>query len=348
MNSIVRMPRGARPQQFSGPPSVGARSGTSVWDGSQWICSPCDDGSAPPFPCPPPGFPPPGCPPWFSGMNSPPWYPGANAGVSFGTVAPPNPVRGHFWWDGVTLWLFDGAAWEAIGGSGSSAGGATPPSTTAPTNPVPGEQWFNGHTLFIWDGNAWVPVSQTKTYIQATAPPAPNPGDTWYNGTQFYVWSGSAWEVVGPGATVGPVATTSVQFAMTATTARTITTNWTIIPFNDQPLTDLQTGWDPVQHMFKPKLAGMYNFMLRGYPGGGSGGGVALLKNDPGTFTMGGLGSDLVIGIDSTSTGGWLNANGFAPMNGTSDYVRAWAWAGAGGTFPTTGSNACFVATLFP
>ena len=108
------------------------------WDGTKWCCDP--DCGVPPFPCPPPGFPPPGCPPWFGhGVNSPPWYPGANAGVSFGINPPPNPVRGHFWWDGTGLALFDGAAWVAVVNAaivppgqtigsvvGSTGGGGTP------------------------------------------------------------------------------------------------------------------------------------------------------------------------------------------------------------------------------
>jgi hypothetical protein len=54
---------------------------------------------------------PPGPPPYYGGPNAPPWYPGANAGVSFGETAPQNPVRGHFWYDGTSLWLFDGTGW---------------------------------------------------------------------------------------------------------------------------------------------------------------------------------------------------------------------------------------------
>lgn len=57
---------------------------------------------------------PPGPPPWFS-PPTPPWYPGANAGVSFGTEYPNNPMRGHFLWDGAVLWLFDGVSWQRIG-----------------------------------------------------------------------------------------------------------------------------------------------------------------------------------------------------------------------------------------
>lgn len=97
----------------------GTQQGNWIWDGTQWVCGP---GDVPPFPgCPPPGFPPAGCPPWFPSANSPPWYPGANAGVTFSLTAPVNPVRGHFWWDGNILWLFDGAMWADTQGTGSTA-----------------------------------------------------------------------------------------------------------------------------------------------------------------------------------------------------------------------------------
>lgn len=120
MNQIVRMPQGAL------APLSGTTQGNWMWDGSNWVCNPIQP--IPPFPgCPPPGFPPPGCPPWFSLPNSPPWYPGANAGVSFGNVAPTNVVRGHFWWDGSVLWMFDGANWVDTAGT-PSPGQADAPS----------------------------------------------------------------------------------------------------------------------------------------------------------------------------------------------------------------------------
>jgi hypothetical protein len=99
-----------------GAQNLPQQQGGWVWDGSNWVCDPdCGNGSAP-APCPPFG------PPVFSGpVNQPPWYPGANGGVSFGAVAPPNPVRGHMWWDGSTFWLFDGAAWVGVGGSSANA-----------------------------------------------------------------------------------------------------------------------------------------------------------------------------------------------------------------------------------
>lgn len=139
-SNVTRMPRQqmAAPRQQMAMPQQqmlvpGAQQGNWFWDGSNWNCG-CDDGSGNfPF-CPPPGFPPAGCPPWFSGMNSPPWYPGANAGISFGTAGnfPSNPVRGHFFWDGVSLWMFDGAAWVAVGGSSVPSKGVTDGSFAAP------------------------------------------------------------------------------------------------------------------------------------------------------------------------------------------------------------------------
>ena len=356
------------------PPQVGTRDGNWVWDGSNWVCDP-DCGPPFPAPCPPFG------PPVFSGpQGQPPWYPGANGGVSFGGTPPPNPVRGHFWWDGKTLWLFDGAAWDPIGGAGSSGvaavgpvapanptagtlwfngqvlsiwsgaswiivGGNTPPSTTAPPNPSPGQQWFDGTTLRVWDGVAWVPVSQTKTSIQATAPPSPNPGDLWFDGTQLRIWSGSVWNLVGPGATVGPVATATIVFAMTATTNRPLgsTTTFAIVPFNDAPLTDSLNGWDSVQHKYTPTKAGIYLSLIRMQAGGG--GAFALLKNDPGTFTNT-LSSDLIQTYSSQSNG-WIAASAVTQMNGTTDYIRLWALCGAG-SFLTAGSNPVWNCTLLP
>ena len=225
------------------------------------------------------------------------------------------------------------------------SGAVTPPGTTFPVNPVPGQQFFNGTTLFIWDGNAWVPVSQTKTYIQATAPPAPNPGDTWFDGTQFWVWSGSSWDLVGPGATVGPVPTSTRAFAMQQPTGLTVTPSgtWAVIPYSAVPLIDTEGAWDPVTHKYTPKKAGTYYFNLR--TNSGSGGGAAVLQNDPGTFTNA-LVSDVIVCIAST-TGGWLQTSGMMQANGTSDFFRAWGW-NAGGVIPAAGSNPVFNIFLLP
>jgi hypothetical protein len=99
----------------------GTQQGNWVWDGSNWVCNPDCPPSFAPVPCPPFG------PPVFSGpAGQPPWYPGANGGVSFGSTAPPNPVRGHMWWNGTTFFLFDGAAWVFIGGTPGAGNGTSP------------------------------------------------------------------------------------------------------------------------------------------------------------------------------------------------------------------------------
>lgn len=376
MNQIIRSP--------AGMPAFGERNGDWIWNGVTWVCSPCNDMGPPGPPCPPPGFPPPGCPPWFSGANSPPWYPGANAGVSFGTTPPPNPVRGHFWWDGVTMWLFDGAAWSGIGGPGTGAtasvgssppsnpsvgtlwfdgnallvwngtmwavsGGGTSTGTTPPANPQPGQQWWNGATLFIWDGNAWVPTSQTKSYVQPTAPPNPNPGDLWFDGAVQRIWSGTSWMLVGPGSFVGPVGTSTITFAMAQNAAIAMTPNqFNIVAFTGTPLVDTQTAYDPITHRLTPKQAGMYLIEARGLATG-TVSGLAVVKNDTGSFT-GSLSSDIVPAIASegaSGISGWFNASGFVQMNGTTDFLRMW-WYNSGGSFPAAGSQPCFSTLLMP
>jgi hypothetical protein len=390
-NNITRIPRQqmARPQQ-QGVPSQQWWGGMPGWGGSPgWNgdndC--CPDSGAPPFPCPPPGFPPPGCPPWFSGQNSPPWYPGANAGVSFGTSPPPNPVRGHFWWDGTTLWIFDGAAWTAAGGGAGGQGaasvaiGTSPPvapqpgalwfdgamlllwngnawvptegnasGPTAPTNPTAGMLWWNGSTLMVWDGVAWVAVSQTKSYIQSTAPASPNPGDTWWNGTQMRIWDGTAWELVGPGATVGPVPTTTLVFSISAPGNLTLssTSNLTPIQFTAVPTIDTMNAWSAGNWQYKPSKAGIYAVMGQGNAQiSNSGYAMAICKNDSGTFT----GSTLTAAIWDMMGAGPVNQEftmfGMIYMNGTTDYLRAFG-AANNATWNSTGSEPVFQAWILP
>ena len=304
---------------------VGTTQGNWVWDGSNWVCSPCgSDGSGGQFPfCPPPGFPPAGCPPWFSGMNSPPWYPGANAGVSFGNTAPMNAVRGHFWWNGLALMIFDGAVWVntatgAIvppdgsgGGGGGSGQGTVIISTTAPGNPVAGMQWWDGTVLRVWDGTQWM--------------------------------------IVGPGATAGPVPTTTNVFAITVPTGLSIpTATWSPVPFSANPSVDTLLGYDPISHKYKPTKAGVYQFMIRCYDTQ-TAFGMMLMKNDTGTFT--GSNDNLLIlqdiGAGVSVIGGWLAGTAITVMNGTSDYVRMFAYS-TGGVFNPIGGNPVFTAWLMP
>ena len=336
MNQLIRAPQ------------VGMTQGNWIWDGQRWVCCP-DDGTQPP--CPPPGFPPLGCPPWFPPPEGqPPWYPGANAGVSFSQTAPPNPTRGHFWWNGTTLAMWDGAVWVTIGGAGGG-GGVVPIGPNPPPNPFPGQLWFDGTRMWIWDGTAWIQQTVTHTFIQATAPPAPAPGDTWWDGTQFRIWDGSKWEAVGPGATVGPVPTTTLTFAIAAPIDITggAAGAWGVVNFTTTPQVDTTSGWDATTKRFTPKKSGQYFFDIRGFaPGGASSEGIALAKNDSGTF--GNLQTDIVVAISTIYGGGssgLLTTTGMTLMNGTTDFVRFFS-VSADGSFSGVGANPVFAAWIMP
>jgi hypothetical protein len=249
----------------------------SDWDNDGWGggwgggCAPCPPAPCPPpvcttQPCPPVAMPP--CPPPWFGPPRPPWYPGASGGVSFGTTPPQFPIRGHFWWDGALLHMWDGVEWETIGPTPPSAGG-------------------------------------------------------------------------------GVVATTTVIFGMTNSTNATVPTaagGWGIIPFVDSPNPLSMATWDAAQHKLTPTKPGVYACTIRG--GGSPAGGIALLKNDPGTFLN--TFSDIMIAIaTNTSSSGWLSSAGFATMNGTTDFLRMWAW-GSDGIYHSVGSNQCFTVALLP
>jgi hypothetical protein len=332
-NNVVRARSG---QQMWSPPAVGTRDGNWIWDGSNWVCDPgCDDGG---------GFPPFG-PPVFSGpVGQPPWYPGANGGVSFGQTAPANPVRGHFWYDGATLWIFDGAAWDAVGGTGASGGTAT--GSTPPASPFNGQLWFNGSTLYVWDGNAWVPTSTTKSFVQATAPPAPNPGDLWFDGTVQRIWSGTAWVLVGPGATIGPVPTTTQVFSVQTVSQSPITASaWDIAPINGTPGININGNWNVTTKQWTPAVAGMYYYQILGWNPSG----IALLslaKNDSGGPYADLTTMPIVAAVEVTQAQ-WLFGNGITHMNGTTDFVRLWAYNSAG-TFGQSYGQPTLMAFLLP
>jgi hypothetical protein len=334
MNNIVRA-RGSMP-------TVGQRDGNWIWNGSNWICDPDCDGDN--------GFPPFG-PPVFSGpTNQPPWYPGANGGVSFGAVAPPNPVRGHLWWNGVTFSLFDGATWVPIGGSG--AGGGTATGSTPPASPFPGQMWFNGSVLFVWDGTAWVPTSTTRSFVQATAPPAPNPGDLWFDGTQQRIWSGSAWLLVGPGATVGPVPTTTKVFSLTPVSPVVLGANniFTIMPFTATPSIDTEGGWNATQHKYQPTTPGNYLFFIQQFYGTSqTAAGHALIKNDNGTFVQNSqewVASSGFAGPANQAV--QLASSGMTHCNGSTDFLRLWGISNDGNIYSQSTTFPMMVGWLLP
>lgn len=163
-----------------------------VWDGANWTCDghPEPPGCDPD--CPPAGWPQP-CPPFFPPpSNQAPWYPGANGGVSFSQTAPQCPIRGHFWYDGKILWMFDGAAWVDVG--------------------------LKGISTLVGGGGSTAPV-----FIGATAPPAAAPGTLWWNGTELQLWDGTKWNFIGPTATPTVPTVTSILGVSYFNASQTIT-----------------------------------------------------------------------------------------------------------------------------
>lgn len=330
---IVRR-RGAPPPvaRQQSAPAPGTQDGNWMWDGCQWVCCDGDFDDCQPFPpCPP--VPPPQFPPWFDPHNAP-WYPGANAGVSFGsTTFPQFPIRGNFFWDGLRLWMFDGAAWVSIVDSAIAAG---PPAPGIPGSGTGGS-----------GGSGGSGAGSGQVVISSTPPGNPIKGEEWWNGSVLQMWDGAKWNIIGPQSFTGPVGTTTITFGMTATTNRAVPGSvaaWGIVPFNDIPNPDSLLGWDSVQHKYTPTKAGIYLFEIRG--GGSPSGGIALLKNDPGSFANA-LASDIIVAIQSQNTGGWNSVAGIALMNGTTDFVRMWAWA-SDSIFHSTGSNITYSAAILP
>lgn len=282
------------------PPS--AQQQDWFWNGTNWVCG-CDGlNPAPtPPPCPPPGWPTP-CPPWFPPpAGQAPWYPGANGGVSFSATPPANPIRGNFWWDGTMLHLFDGAAWVNIGpgASGSpGSGGGAFVGTSPPSNPAQGALWWNGFIMQVWNGTAWVQVSGSTSQVFRIGNPA------------------------------------NLSIA---------TTGWTIVPFTAVPSIDTESAWKAGTNQFMPTIPGYYLFIVRQLGQTGSGGGAfgaTLLKNDNGSFTNDTTQTVVTI-ADISLTGthsGWFTSAGVAQMNGTTDFVRLFAYSTGVGIFYGTGS----------
>ena len=235
-------------------------------------------------------------PPWF-GPVQPPWYPGANAGVTFSVTAPANVIRGHFWWNGTVLQMWDGVAWVLIS-TGESGGQGAIISSTAPANPIAGMMW--------WDG------------------------------AQMRVYDGTAWKLVGPGAAAGPTPTTVETFRILQPVAVPIDPAvWTIVPFTTPPVVDTKQGWNAATKQYNPKTAGFYNFMVRivGQEPGGGAFGFMLTRNDPGDITI----NTEVIIADTVGSGaaasGYLAGAGLAYLNGVNDYARLWYFSTAGTDF---------------
>lgn len=205
--------------------------------------------------------------------------------------------------------------------------------------------------LHLFDGAAWVNIGPGAAgaggggSFVGTSPPAnPAIGTTWWNGTIFQVWDGTAWKLVGP----PPLTNTTVlEFAINQPTSATVgvdSSHWTAIPLTATPSVDLQSGWNPATLRYTPKTAGIYQFQGRSVNSANTAG-LAIVKDDPGTYAS--LASDITVSIASATAAGWLSVSGLTPMNGTSDYVRLFAYNTAGSIIGA-GSNIVFGAYLLP
>lgn len=269
------------------------------------------DGNCPaPPPCPPP------CPPVGWPQPCPPFY--------------PPPSNQAPWYPG--------------------ANGGVSFSQTAPVNPIRGNFWWDGTMLHLFDGAVWVNIgpgagSASGLTVVGSAPPSnPAVGQEWWNGTALQVWDGVAWRAVGAGI--------SQCLQMGNPASLTIPTNaWTVIPFTTTPAIDTASGWNVTNQQYKPNLPGFYLFFIRAWMASGTAGGqygVALAKNDPGTFTNSTSVETISIITEPTSTvGTWMTIGGVSHLNGTSDYVRLWGYS-TPGTIYGTGTIPFMNAYLMP
>ena len=192
--------------------------------------------------------------------------------------------------------MFDGAAWvdtvdSAIkagsgtgtglppGGSGSGSGASSVfIGTSPPPNPSPGTQWWNGSILQMSGRRDMAPDWPQRRRRPGTNHHHPVLDDRYGE----------------PG---------SARLPAWASCRCTI--------FRHRS----DAGLDGFSTAGLPTKAGIYQFQFRGIST--AGGGIALLKNDPGTFTNAPLSSDIIIGVQTVSTNGWLSASGLALMNGS-------------------------------
>lgn len=276
-----------------------------VWDGANWNWCGC-----PPTPCPPT---PPPCPPSGFPTPCPPWF--------------PPPAGQAPWYPG------------ANGGVSFSA--------TPPVNPIRGNFWWDGTMLHLFDGAAWVDIGPGASgapgsggAFVGTSPPAnPAQGALWWNGTVLQVWDGTSWQV-----SQG----TMLEFAIMQPSPATVgvdSTHWTAVPLTATPFIDVQSAWNPATLRYTPKVAGYYQFQGRSLNGGAASAGLAIVKNDPGSYSS--LSTDITVTLASANAAATMSVVGITQMNGTSDYVRLWAY-NASGSLLAAGSNNVLAAYKLP
>lgn len=127
-------------------------------------------------------------PPPYYGPQQPPWYPGANAGVTFSLEAPANVIRGHFWWNGASLQMFDGVAWVMIGGNGTliPPGGGTTPSPVSTTTQV----------FSISQATAITQVANVWDVVNFTGTPQIDTLGAWSPQTKKYTPNKAGWYLI--------------------------------------------------------------------------------------------------------------------------------------------------------
>jgi hypothetical protein len=206
-------------------------------------------------------------------------------------------------------------------------------SATAPASNQIGTAWFrpanpsfsSEGALFLWDGSTYVPATPEL----------------------FHGSGGSTDSGGGGNGGDGAVGTTTLVFAITQESQVAISTSaWGVVPLTATPQVDTMGGWDNATKKFTPKQAGYYAFNVRGSPNtGGTSGGIAIVKNDDGDLSN--TGPDTVLGMVNSQIWTWQSVTCFGQMNGTTDFVRYWAY-GAQGTMQSTGSSPAFSALLLP
>jgi hypothetical protein len=183
----------------------------------------------------------------------------------------------------------------------------------------------------MWDGVEWETIGPTPPSAGGGVPEAPIDG-------QIYARQNGAWVVA---------STSMITFSLTQPVALTIpASTWAQTPYSSTPGIDTQVAWDAATYRLIPKKAGVYLFEIRENSSVGAGGSVAinLIKNDAGSHVGG-----VVIAAALINTVGALGASiaasGVSQMNGTTDFVRVWAYTSSG-TISGAGSNPIFTATL--
>ena len=129
------------------------------------------------------------------------------------------------------------------------------------------------------------------------------------------------------------------------------TAPWGIVPITATPQIDQFNGWNTTTKQYKPSTAGFYHFFTQQYFGSGmTNGGHVMVRNDTGSLPN--LNAADVISVNAIAVGGgvgdYLAASGIAYLNGTTDFVRLWAYSDQGQYYPISTNVPTIRAYLLP